>query len=645
MHLTPYVTSYTTLTLVLTLIITTLGIIYLALRPYYILKKCGLLYPTPVYPIFGHQLALMMKGFQICHSHWRDQLFPSNNDKNGFKGKNQLYKIYAICDGLDYSVVIADPKILEYILIRDFHSFPNRKLMILHQKCVAKSVIAQPYDDWKENRRILIKTFTTSMMKQMILENVRCTVELMEKAGLTTTKVEYFNVPSKLSNENQISHEESYIRERHPRPKIPAEKIAEKCKSKRENPSYPLIIDGKTPFEAKTLFGVYAIDMITRNTLGFKLKFGTPEHTRFLENTHLIFTYQMYRFILLRWLQPLASLISTLFKVSFVGEASLLYIRDVIRKFVDVRLKSNVNRKDLYQIMLNAARKNMRKNSADDLKGCPFGDDSVNIHNQNKINYNMENVEANSIFIILATYDTLSTALSWIVYHLAQNSQMQDRIYQEIMTQLRAPIPDSGYTDTECSTNSEDDILTNDKNVADLDSNDKYKYSQFSKVDYKFLKRLRYTEMFVKEVLRHDPPLAIINRVASEDYTIPIEDCDIKIQKGTLIDVPIYAIHHDPEYWPDPELLDPERFEISFKNFNSYNKFAYMPFGLGPRNCAAEKFAILTIKAFLAVALQKMEFKKCHKTLNGYTPYETPFKKNEFHYPKCGIWLVAHPRI
>lgn len=46
---------------------------------------------------------------------------------------------------------------------------------------------------------------------------------------------------------------------------------------------------------------------------------------------------------------------------------------------------------------------------------------------------------------------------------------------------------------------------------------------------------------------------------------------------------PIYGLHHDPEYFPEPNKFDPERF--SDENKNSFPSGAYMPFGMGPRNC------------------------------------------------------------
>lgn len=50
--------------------------------------------------------------------------------------------------------------------------------------------------------------------------------------------------------------------------------------------------------------------------------------------------------------------------------------------------------------------------------------------------------------------------------------------------------------------------------------------------------------------------------------------------------IPIYGLHHDPEYYPEPEKFDPERF--SPENKGKINQYVYLPFGAGPRNCIGE---------------------------------------------------------
>lgn len=88
--------------------------------------------------------------------------------------------------------------------------------------------------------------------------------------------------------------------------------------------------------------------------------------------------------------------------------------------------------------------------------------------------------------------------------------------------------------------------------------------------------RIIYTETF-----RIHPPAPIIRRVCTKKYTIP--DSDVTLNVGETIIIPIYALHHDPKYYPKPEVFDPERFNDENKSLRPHSTF--IPFGDGPRIC------------------------------------------------------------
>lgn len=67
------------------------------------------------------------------------------------------------------------------------------------------------------------------------------------------------------------------------------------------------------------------------------------------------------------------------------------------------------------------------------------------------------------------------------------------------------------------------------------------------------------------------------------------------MQPGEGIWIPIYAIHHDPQYFPEPKKFDPERF--SDDNKSSINPLSFIPFGVGPRNCIG-KYKIHTLNKY-----------------------------------------------
>ena len=88
-------------------------------------------------------------------------------------------------------------------------------------------------------------------------------------------------------------------------------------------------------------------------------------------------------------------------------------------------------------------------------------------------------------------------------------------------------------------------------------------------------------------------------RTCTEECTIK----GIKIPEGLTVLIPVYSIHRDPRYYPDPDKFDPERFSPEAKQ--SRNPYAYLPFGHGPRNCLGMRFAQMEMKLALARMLKK----------------------------------------
>ena len=87
------------------------------------------------------------------------------------------------------------------------------------------------------------------------------------------------------------------------------------------------------------------------------------------------------------------------------------------------------------------------------------------------------------------------------------------------------------------------------------------------------------------ETMRLYPALAVIPREVTRDYPLP--DGKGVLDKGTRVFIPVYAIHRDPEYYPDPDRFDPERFTV--ENKKTRPNYTYLPFGEGPRFCIGKK--------------------------------------------------------
>ncbi len=116
------------------------------------------------------------------------------------------------------------------------------------------------------------------------------------------------------------------------------------------------------------------------------------------------------------------------------------------------------------------------------------------------------------------------------------------------------------------------------------------------------LPHLVYTRQVVEEVLRLYPPVFITSRQAVKEDVI----CGYRIPAGALISVSPFAMHRNARYWEDPLVFDPERFTP--ERSTGRPRFAYFPFGGGPRQCIGKDFALFEATIVLAMAAQRFEW-------------------------------------
>lgn len=102
-----------------------------------------------------------------------------------------------------------------------------------------------------------------------------------------------------------------------------------------------------------------------------------------------------------------------------------------------------------------------------------------------------------------------------------------------------------------------------------------------SKVNIWTFVSLLYLPTVILEVLRKYPVIPFLERKCNNNYKIP--ETDVVIERGTPVFISVLGLHYDPQYFPNPEVFDPERF--SKNNEDQIEKFVYLPFGDGPRNC------------------------------------------------------------
>jgi cytochrome P450 len=108
--------------------------------------------------------------------------------------------------------------------------------------------------------------------------------------------------------------------------------------------------------------------------------------------------------------------------------------------------------------------------------------------------------------------------------------------------------------------------------------------------------RLTYTRMVIEEALRLYPPAWGFSRVALADDRIG----NYRVPAGSLVFIIPFVVHRRPQLWPDPERFTADRTAAR-------PRFAYLPFGGGPRQCIGNQFAMVEASLILAMIAQRYQ--------------------------------------
>ena len=192
--------------------------------------------------------------------------------------------------------------------------------------------------------------------------------------------------------------------------------------------------------------------------------------------------------------------------------------------------------------------------------------------------------------LILAGHETTATALSWTCYLLSQNPDAERKLHAELDQALGG-------------------------RAASVDD----------------LPKLNYTGMVIDEAMRMYPPVWAIGREAVADDEI----MGYHIRKGSNLVLSQWLAHHHPAFWENPDRFEPERF--SAERASGRPRYAFFPFGGGPRMCIGNLFALTEAQIVLATVAQKYRLRVPASHPIGLQPLVTL-------RPRYGVKVVLEQR-
>ncbi len=208
--------------------------------------------------------------------------------------------------------------------------------------------------------------------------------------------------------------------------------------------------------------------------------------------------------------------------------------RDILNQIVEERIASGENKDDLLDMLLNATY-----------------EDGTHMPRRQLID--------EVLILFTAGHETTANALSFTLFLLAKNPNIQNKVLQEV------------------------------ENI-DLEADDLMPC----------LPQLIYTKQCIEEALRLYPPAYVIDRTAIADDIVQGQS----FPKDTLILMSIYELHRSSDFWDSPEEFNPNRFDIALKR--DYSNY-YYPFGAGPRMCVGNNFAMYEMIIAIAQIIKKFQ--------------------------------------
>ncbi|XP_064071914.1 uncharacterized protein LOC113394864 [Vanessa tameamea] len=340
--------------------------------------------------------------------------------------------------------------------------------------------------------------------------------------------------------------------------------------------------DGFIDVDCKDLTSRFATDVIASCAFGLKVDSQTEMKNKFYEMGKSASTFKLRQMLLFFTLSACPFLVK-IFKITLFSNETKDFFIDLVLNTMKDRDARSIIRPDMIHLLMEAKKGRLsheEKGIDDSYQDTGFATVEESSIGKKTIDRAWSDIDlvAQAVLFFIGGFETVSTTMSFALRELALHPEVQDRLAKEIR---------------------------------------EHHAKHGGKLNFNSIQNMTYMDMVISEVLRLWPPAVALDRICTKDYNMgkPNDNAekDFIMRKGEVLWIPMWCFHHDPKYFPNPYKFDPERF--SNENKHKINPMAYMPFGLGPRNCIGSRFALCEIKALLYQILLHVEIYPSEKTV------------------------------
>ncbi|KAJ6634112.1 putative cytochrome P450 6a14, partial [Pseudolycoriella hygida] len=257
------------------------------------------------------------------------------------------------------------------------------------------------------------------------------------------------------------------------------------------------------------------------------------------------------------------------------------FMINLVKDTMEYREKNNISRKDLLQLMIQLRNTgNVQNDEEWDTK----------IADETKKKLTLNEIAAQAWVFYIAGFETSSSTMSYCLYELAKNIDIQRKVQEEI-----------------------DEVTARNNGEITYNSIIEMKYLEMC-IDgtdiFVAAEELASNFCYILETLRKHPVVPVLNRETTRDYIIP--GTNVIIEKGTSVIIPVLPLQRDPKYYPEPEKFIPERFLPD--NVKTFEERPYLGFGDGPRACIGLRMGKMQTKVGLVLMLKDYTYELLDKT-------------------------------